>query len=206
MLLSTRSFCWVKPALQCYTETNCVEMKTLKISWHDLERKGNIWNPKLLWLCTSSEKMDCFTDVPDRLINPVALPVWYISRSTKWKWEREVKLYYMQWLFFYFLSPLYIILFKILFSLTVYCFPLTGCHQQLETVIDSTSKNIRVLRKPLVLTWTAHCFSLSLCIQRATFLYTAWLNCFWSLHIATEVRGSKVLRCYGSSWPKFEFH
>lgn len=34
--------------------------------------EGNIWNPQLLWLRTSSEKMDGFTDVPDRLINPVA--------------------------------------------------------------------------------------------------------------------------------------
>lgn len=67
-LLSTRA----RLHLHYYKERNCVEMKPLKFPWHNLERRGNIWNPQLLWLCTSCEKMDGFTDVPDRLINPVA--------------------------------------------------------------------------------------------------------------------------------------
>lgn len=67
-------------------EMNGAQMKTLKLPWHNLERGGNIWNRQLLWCTSSCEKMDGFTDVADKLINPVAPTVWAPSQSTLGKW------------------------------------------------------------------------------------------------------------------------
>lgn len=63
---------WVKPApTVLLREELCGNENT----WTSLTQSGkarNIWNPQSLRLRTSSEKMDGFTDVPDRLINPMA--------------------------------------------------------------------------------------------------------------------------------------
>lgn len=144
--------------------------------------------------------MDDSTDVPDTVINPVALPVWYISQSTKWKSERDVNLYYVQRLI---LPPSYLLLFQVFQP--VYYFQLTVGNWM---VIDSTRKNIWVLQKPLVpskppIVSHHHCAftewsNIPLCCLAQVFFDLHTLQLRWG-----EVRSSDV---YGSSCPKFEFH
>lgn len=117
--------------------------------------------------------MDGSTDVPDRVINPVALPVWYISQSTKWKWERDVNLYYIQWLL---LPPSSLFLFQVFQPNCV----LFSAH---ERKLDDNWQNLEEYLSPSK-TLGSHLNLLLFLIiivhsqSGATFLCAAWLKYF----------------------------
>lgn len=100
----------------------------------------------------------------------------------------------------------FVTFFFFFFSLTTHCFfgllaaismrKWNGYWRHLQEYLRPSKTLGSHLNLPLFLIIIVHSQS------GATFLYAAWLKLFWSPHIATEVRGSKVFRCLWLLMPK----
>lgn len=138
--------------------------------------------------------MDSFTDVPDRAINPVASPVWYISQSSDRKWEPHFHSYRVQRLVF-----VYIVSFWKIDKIANFL----SQHDCQSNWL--TEKNVLVLQVTLVFFFFFNLnlllFIIILVPPQSGATVMAYGSSFYS-DLRSEVRGIQVFRCLWLLMPK----